>query len=344
MIFMKKKGFVAAAMAAVLASSMLSVPAFAWSKDDIIAGDEHTLIVSYHWSDIDRLTIGDTQDGTHFITSHNLNCIAIVMEDENTVPDMTTISSDLTAVPAESYQFDGLYEYWNNQIATLFSPLLNLKTTYFVSASEQDAEKFYQLSGVEAVYEIHSEAEHETWIGDGTSASINVSVKVPKGTDFGVEQCADLPYTVSSVTEIESTDDAMDAYKLVVKVPDGEIYKAALDMIRTLLEEDIVPDASVSYMTTELALAGKPVLKEVPNHYLAANSDLDGDGIVDVQDAVELLTYYARKAANLPASFSHLDDQEAALQLADVNQDGTVDAADAVKILTYYTKQAAGLL
>ena len=51
MIFMKKKGFVAAAMAAVLASSMLSVPAFAWSKDDIIAGDEHTLIVSYNWSD-----------------------------------------------------------------------------------------------------------------------------------------------------------------------------------------------------------------------------------------------------------------------------------------------------
>ena len=115
-------------------------------------------------------------------------------------------------------------------------------------------------------------------------------------------------------------------------------------MLRTLLEEDIVPDASVSYMMTELALAGKPVLKEVPNHYLAANSDLDGDGIVDVQDAVELLTYYARKAANLPASFSHLDDQEAALQLADVNQDGTVDAADAIEILTYYTKQAAGLL
>ena len=344
MIFMKKKGFVAAAMAAVLASSMLSVPAFAWSKDDIIAGDEHTLIVSYHWSDIDRLTIGDTQDGTHFITSHNLNCIAIVMEDENTVPDMTTISSDLTAVPAESYQFDGLYEYWNNQIATLFSPLLNLKTTYFVSASEQDAEKFYQLPGVEAVYEVRSEAHHSAWIGDGTSASINVSVKVSKGTDFGIEQCADLPYTVSSVTEIESTDDAMDAYKLVVKVPDGKIYKAALDMLRTLLEEDIVPDASVSYMMTELALAGKPVLKEVPNHYLAANSDLDGDGTVDVQDAVELLTYYARKAANLPASFSHLDDQEAALQLADVNKDGNIDTADAIEILTYYTKQAAGLL
>ena len=50
-----------------------------------------------------------------------------------------------------------------------------------------------------------------------------MTVKVEKGTDFGVEQCADLPYTVSSVTEIESTDVAMDAYKLVVKVPDGEI-------------------------------------------------------------------------------------------------------------------------
>ena len=61
---MKKKGFVAAAMAAVLASSMLSVPASAWSKDDIIAGDEYTLIVSYHWSGIDQLVIGDTEDGT----------------------------------------------------------------------------------------------------------------------------------------------------------------------------------------------------------------------------------------------------------------------------------------
>lgn len=344
MIFMKKKGFVAVAMAAVLASSMLSVPAFAWSKDDIIAGDEHTLIVSYHWSGIDQLVIGDTEDETYFIAHGDTGRIAIVMEDESTVPDTTTISSDLTAVPAESYQFDGLYSLWNEQIATLFSPLLNLKTTYFVSASEQDAEKFYQLPGVETVYEIHSEAEHETWIGDGTSTSINVTVKVEKGTDFGVEQCASLPYTVSSVTEIESTDDAMDAYKLVVKVPDGKIYKAALDMIRTLLEEDIVPDASVSYMMTELALAGKPVLKEVPNHYLAANSDLDGDGTVGVSDAVELLTYYANKAVNAPASFSHFDDQEAALQLADVNKDGNIDTADAVEILTYYARKAAGTL
>ena len=154
---MKKKGFVAAAMAAVLASSMLSVPASAWSKDDIIAGDEYTLIVSYHWSGIDQLVIGDTEDETYFIAHGNTGCIAIVMEDENTVPDTTTISSDLTAVPAESYQFDGLYERWNEQIATLFSPLLNLKTTYFVSASEQDAEKFYQLPGVEAVYEVRSD-------------------------------------------------------------------------------------------------------------------------------------------------------------------------------------------
>ena len=341
---MKKKGFVAAAMAAVLASSMLSVPASAWSKDDIIAGDEYTLIVSYHWSGIDQLVIGDTEDGTYFIAHGNTGCIAIVMEDENTVPDTTTISSNLTAVPAESYQFDGLYERWNEQIATLFSPLLNLKTTYFVSASEQDAEKFYQLPGVEAVYEVRSEAHHGAWIGDGTSTSINVTVKVEKGTDFGVEQCADLPYTVSSVTEIENTDDAMDAYKLVVEVPDGEIYKAALDMIRTLLEEDIVPDASVSYMTTALALVGEPVLKEVPNHDLAVNSDLDGDGTVGVSDAVELLTYYARKAANLLVSFSRFDDQTAALKLADVNKDGNIDTADAVEILTYYARKAAGTL
>ena len=76
----------------------------------------------------------------------------------------------------------------------------------------------------------------------------------------------------------------------------------------------------------------------------AANSDLDGDGTVGVSDAVELLTYYANKAVNAPASFSHFDDQEAVLQLADVNKDGNIDTADAVEILTYYARKAAGLL
>ena len=80
MIFMKKKGFVAAAMAAVLASSMLSVPASAWSKDDIIAGDEYTLIVSYNWSGIDQLVIGDTKDETYFVDHGDTGRIAIVME------------------------------------------------------------------------------------------------------------------------------------------------------------------------------------------------------------------------------------------------------------------------
>ena len=60
--------------------------------------------------------------------------------------------------------------------------------------------------------------------------------------------------------------------------------------------------------------------------------DVDGNGMIEVTDAVLVLTYYAKSAAVT------IDPR-----LADVNQDGIVDVVDAVGILTYYARQAAGL-
>lgn len=63
--------------------------------------------------------------------------------------------------------------------------------------------------------------------------------------------------------------------------------------------------------------------------------DVDGNGTIEVADAVGILTYYAKTAAGIPSAID--------ARAADVNQDGVVDVADAVGILTYYAKQAAGL-
>lgn len=63
--------------------------------------------------------------------------------------------------------------------------------------------------------------------------------------------------------------------------------------------------------------------------------DVDGNGMIEVADAVLVLTYYAKSAAGIPSTID--------FRLADVNQDEKIDVADAVGILTYYARQAAGL-
>ena len=226
----------------------------------------------------------------------------------------------------------------------------NENTTYVISGSNlaSDGEKLYRLPGVKSVYSIDcsytSDASFEIF------DVLTMQVYVPKGTEFGVEQCADLPYTVTSATKQEdnliATKLESDLYELKVTIPDGDPYKTAFAMLNALSKKENIEYAYVPYLITleSANVKGTPMFEEVPNHYLAANSDLDGDGTVGVLDAVELLTYYARKAANLPASFSHFDDQETALQLADVNKDGNIDTADAVEILTYYAGKAAGML
>lgn len=66
--------------------------------------------------------------------------------------------------------------------------------------------------------------------------------------------------------------------------------------------------------------------------------DLNSDGVIDVSDAVEILTYYAKKCANWDISIF-----EEQLQCADINGDGLLSVEDAVGVLTYYAKAAAGL-
>ena len=72
--------------------------------------------------------------------------------------------------------------------------------------------------------------------------------------------------------------------------------------------------------------------------------DVDRNGIVDVSDAVAVLTYYAKRAAGLEVIFGETpEENEAIFALADVDQDGIITVQDAVYILTYYAQKACGM-
>lgn len=72
--------------------------------------------------------------------------------------------------------------------------------------------------------------------------------------------------------------------------------------------------------------------------------DVDGDSIVSVDDAVQILTYYAKRAAGYTTFFSeiaHINDL--ATNAADINGDRVISVEDAVAVLTYYAKTASGM-
>lgn len=67
--------------------------------------------------------------------------------------------------------------------------------------------------------------------------------------------------------------------------------------------------------------------------------DFDGNDSVDVDDAVSVLTFYAKKAAGV--AVEDLSDEQ--LYAADIDADSSISVQDAVYILTYYAQTSAGL-
>jgi hypothetical protein len=100
---------------------------------------------------------------------------------------------------------------------------------------------------------------------------------------------------------------------------------------------------------------GEAIPGATPTVYIGVKGDADLSGDVMVEDAVAILTYYARSSAALDASFN--DDEmlnKFAYFLADVDTESKLGAddpdsgkmitvEDAVNDLTYYAKTAAAL-
>lgn len=91
--------------------------------------------------------------------------------------------------------------------------------------------------------------------------------------------------------------------------------------------------------TTSPSTTTEPVVTTTISDAERYVGDVDGDGLLMVEDAVQILTYYAQKSANLSPTFSAAIQQIA----ADFDGDGKITVEDAIAVLQCYAEQSAGL-
>lgn len=98
-------------------------------------------------------------------------------------------------------------------------------------------------------------------------------------------------------------------------------------------DTDVAADTGISITVQQITTeTDAPVVQP-------ERGDPDGDGVVSVQDAVLVLTYYAKKSVGLEPE---TDVQFQQIQRGDIDEDGVISVQDAVLILTYYAKKSAG--
>jgi hypothetical protein len=125
----------------------------------------------------------------------------------------------------------------------------------------------------------------------------------------------------------------------------------ATETTTTATDESMVTTTTMATMTTTAAMTTTTAMTTNTAESTmiddAKMGDVDGDGIASVEDAVLVLTYYAKRAAALSPYLVTETDEEAeqmAFLCADMDGDGTLSIEDAVLILEKYAKQSAGLL
>ncbi len=105
-----------------------------------------------------------------------------------------------------------------------------------------------------------------------------------------------------------------------------------------LPEENELPFVTTAPTMIETTVETTEIVLEGPDDTTISLGDLDGDGTVGVEDAVFVLTIYARQSAGLEMNLSPQQ-----FFCADCDHDTKISVEDAVLILEYYAKRSAGL-
>lgn len=158
------------------------------------------------------------------------------------------------------------------------------------------------------------------------------TIEIPKSTknigDLAFSGCDSLTDIYYGGTETEWNQISMEDSGISSSVT---VHYNSEPTTTTTTTDTTTPSESTTTTTTV-----KPNLTNI-------RGDVNGNQLVEVSDAVEVLKYYAKKAAGLEPVFSETTaENEAIFNLADVNKDGEITAQDAVLILTYYAKAASG--
>lgn len=103
-------------------------------------------------------------------------------------------------------------------------------------------------------------------------------------------------------------------------------------------EEMELPSVTTAPIMAETTVETTETVWEGIDDETISLGDLDGDGTVAVEDAVFVLTIYARQSAGLEVNLSPQQ-----FFCADCDHDTKISVEDAVLILEYYAKRSAGL-
>lgn len=154
-----------------------------------------------------------------------------------------------------------------------------------------------------------------------------------------------LPTTIPIVT---TTEDATTATTMTVTIITSTTAIATVTATSNTSTMSITSTTSTTEITTFTTMT--TIVGTTTTTYpmeVVSLGDVDANGSISVEDAILVLTYYAKRSANLPVYlFSESDAaaEQAAVQRADVNGDGWIMVEDAVWILEQYAKQSVGLL
>ena len=170
-----------------------------------------------------------------------------------------------------------------------------------------------------------------------TTATTKLTTK-PMTTTTKPTTTTTIPTTTTSTTESTTTT-------TIPTTTTSTTESTTTTTIPTTTAETIISTTTTSETTTTVPTTSEENPDTTTETIeMGIYGDVDGNGIVDVSDAVAVLTYYAKRAAGLEVIFGKTpEENEVIFALADVDQDGMITVQDAVYILTYYAQKACGM-
>jgi len=193
---------------------------------------------------------------------------------------------------------------------------------------------------------------------ENTSASVDIKFTSPESDYDYYHAVLDSAEGSSFSCDIEGNEDRVYMLELSVKdTADDLSSKEAFKEEFTVDEAEDNPDSHVDYVynislekkNDELPYVFEKVEKNVSGgkrietnitFYVAEvylKDDVNNDGVVDSDDASQVLAHYASTATGQGGIFN-----ESQLRAGNVNGDSVIDSDDASKILAYYAAVATG--
>ena len=213
--------------------------------------------------------------------------ITVAAPDAPQLESKTRDTIVLVSSPGMEYRIEG-GEWTENPVFTGLQP----NTTYVFYQRYQETDTAYASEPSAASFTTVGSFEISGTIASGYAANAEVTVKLMQGD-----------------VEVASTVTTDQTYSLTVITQEG-VYQL------------VVSKAGHVTATYEIVVTGEDLVQDVT---LSLYGDVNGDGWVDVEDAMMILQY----------EVGLLDDSDLYLTVGDVSGDGWVDVEDAMLILQY---------